>query len=85
MKLKSTFITHNSGGEQLMISAGGDFSGMVRSNSTAAAIINMLKSDTTREELIGGMLEIYDATEEQIARDVDRVLEALRGIGAIDE
>ena len=29
MKLKSNFITHTSGNEQLMISAGGDFNGMV--------------------------------------------------------
>jgi len=68
-----------------MISAGGEFSGMVRSNSTAAEIINMLKSETTREDIILGMLEKYDATRAVIERDVDRILESLRGIGAIDE
>lgn len=68
-----------------MISAGGEFSGMVRSNSTAAEIINMLKSETTREDIILGMLEKYDATRTVIERDVDRILESLRGIGAIDE
>ena len=43
MKLKSNFITHESGDGLLMISAGGSFNGMVRSNSTAKDIINLLK------------------------------------------
>ena len=70
MKLKSTFITHNSGNEQLMISAGGDFNGMVRSNSTAGEIIDMMKKEITREEIIAAMLEKYadraDVTREEL-------------------
>ena len=85
MKLKSTFITHNSGNEQLMISAGGDFNGMVRSNSTAAEIIDMLKKETTREAIIAAMLEKYEVEESVLSSDVDKVISALRGIGAIDE
>ena len=85
MKLKSTFITHNSGKEQLMISAGGDFNGMVRSHSTAAEIIDMLKEDTTKEAIISAMLDKYEVEEEVLCADVDKVLSALRGIGAIDE
>lgn len=85
MKLKSTFITHMSGNEQLMISAGGDFNGMVRSNSTAAEIIDMLKTETTREKIIMAMLEKYEVEESVLSLDVDKVIDALRGIGAIDE
>ena len=84
MKLKSTFITHKTGDEQLMISAGGDFSGMVRSNSTAADIIDLLATERTREDIVLAMLDKYDATREQIERDVDRVLDTLYSIGAID-
>ena len=85
MKLKSTFITHMSGNEQLMISAGGDFNGMVRSNSTAAEIIDMLKNETTREDIIAKMLDKYEVEEAVLSADVDKVIEKLRGIGAIDE
>ena len=85
MKLKSNFITHTSGDEQLMISAGGDFNGMVRSNSTAAEIIDMLKNEITREEIIAAMLEKYEVEESVLSADVDKVIDALRGIGAIDE
>lgn len=85
MKLKSNFITHTSGNEQLMISAGGDFNGMVRSNSTAAEIIDMLKNEITREQIIAAMLEKYEVEESVLSADVDKVIDALRGIGAIDE
>lgn len=84
MKLKSTFITHNTEDGQLMISAGGDFNGMVRSNSTAAAIIDMLATDISREQMIAAMLERYDATEEEISADVDKVLSTLDKIGALE-
>ena len=85
MKLKKEFITHTSGDEQLMISAGGDFNGMVRSNSTAAEIIDMMKKDITREEIISAMLEKYEVEEAVLAADVDKVISKLREIGAIDE
>lgn len=85
MKLKSNFVTHNTDGETLMISAGGSFNGMVRTNSTAGMIVEMLSTETTRDEIIAAMLEKYDVTEEVLARDVDRILTELRGIGAIDE
>ena len=85
MKLNKTFITHTAGNEQLMISAGGDFSGMVRSNATAARIVDLLKSEITREGIIDVMLEEYDVERDVLEADVDKVLAALRGIGAIDE
>ena len=85
MKLKKEFITHTSGDEQLMISAGGSFNGMVRSNKTAAFIIDMLKEETTKENIVAAMLEVYDAEESVISADVDKVVAALRSIGAIDE
>ena len=39
MKLKDGFVTHDMGGEQIMVSTGSTaFSGLVRSNGTAAFI-----------------------------------------------
>ena len=85
MKLKDTFITHNSENEQIMVSVDGKFSGMVRSNSTAAQIIDLLSESTTRDEIVDRMLEKYDAERAVIERDVDKVISSLRSIGAIDE
>ena len=84
MKLKSTFITHNTADGQLMISAGGDFNGMVRSNSTAAAIIDLLSSEITRDEIIAVMLDRYEVDIETLTSDVDKVLSVLTEIGALE-
>ena len=43
MKLKDTFVTQEMDGEQVMVEADGGFAGMVRSNATAAFIIDRSK------------------------------------------
>ncbi len=85
MKLKSEFIIHKSGDEQLMISVGGNFNGMVRSNSTAGRIIDMLAEETTEEMIVEKLLLVYDVERERLASDVARVIAELRKIGAIDD
>lgn len=85
MKLKKEFVTHTTDKEQLMIAVNGSFSGMVRSNGTAAAIIDLLKNDVTREDIILAMLDTYDVDRAVLEPDVDRIIASLRGIGAIDE
>ena len=85
MKLKDCFITHNVDDQQIMVATDNDvFKGIVKSNATAALIVDTLKQDVTREQIISAMLEEYDVDEETAGRDVDRILEKLRGIGAID-
>lgn len=86
MKLKSDFITHRSGDQQMMVCIGKNaFHGMVRSNKTAAEIIDLLKQETTREQIIHEMKKKYDAPESLIADDVDLVIQNLRRIGALEE
>lgn len=88
MKLHNGFITYSTGGEQIMVAAGNAsavFRGMVRSNETAAYIIDCLKEDISREELLNKLCARYDAPAELIDRDLERVLESLRRIGALDE
>lgn len=86
MKLKDGFITHEVGGEQILVATGAaDFAGLVRSNATAAFIVDCLKEQTTREKIIEKMLATYEASEEVITRDVDKVLGKLRTINALDE
>lgn len=87
MKLKDGFHTHMAGDKQVMAGvASTGFSGLVRSNATAAFIIDQLKEETTEEQIVQTMLARYEnAPEEQIRTDVRKVLDALRGIGAIAE
>lgn len=85
MKLKDNFITHETDGEQIMVAAGGSFAGMVRSNATAAFIVDCLKTDTTEAEILDKMLAKYDADKNIMAEDIKMIIGKLRKIGAIDE
>ena len=87
MKLKPGFVTHNVGKEQMMVAAGPaarSFHGLVRSNETAAFIVNCLKKETTEAAIVDAMLEQYEAPRETVERDVRRVVEQLREIGALE-
>ena len=84
MKLKEGFVTQEIGGRQVMVAVNGEmFNGMVRSNETAGYIVSLLKNDTTKEEIVKTMLKEFDASEEQVSKDVDMVIAKLREIGAI--
>ncbi len=88
MKLREGFITYDTDGEQIMVAAGQAsdvFRGMVRSNATAAFIIDSLKTETTRDALVETLCARYEAPREVIIRDLDKVLDSLRSIGALDE
>lgn len=86
MKLNDSFITHESGTEHITVPTGGvSFCGMIRSNQTAGFIVECLKQDVTQEEIVEKMLAKYDASEEQVRRDVEKILEQLRQIGAVEE
>ncbi|MBQ8621390.1 MAG: PqqD family protein [Oscillospiraceae bacterium] len=86
MKLNSNFVTREMAGEQIIVAVGGsDFSGMIRANPTAAFIIESLEDETTEEKIVEAMCGKYDAPKELIAQSVQKILEQLRSIGAIDE
>jgi len=86
MRLKEGFITHEEDGEQIMVATGDmDFSGLVRSNRTAAFIVDSLKEETTKAAIVEKMAEKYDASREVLEKDVEIILGKLRSIGALDE
>lgn len=86
MKLKSKFITHETGKESLLIPTGGaGFSGLVKGNKTLGAILELIKEDTTEEKIIAALAERFDAPVDKIACDVKKALSELKNIGAIEE
>ena len=86
MKLAKNFLTHTTNGENYMVpTAEAKFKGMVKSNDTAAFIIECLKTDTTEDEIVDKLLaEFSGADRETVKRDVSCVIEQLKGIGAIE-
>lgn len=86
MKLSDNFLTQEIDDTQVMVATGdAAFSGIVRSNRTAAEIVNLMKKETTREEVLDKMCAKYDASRDEIAADVDLVIATLRKVGALDE
>ena len=86
MKLKEGFVSRNMGNSEIMVATGSaNFSGMVRLNATAAFIVSCLKQETTKEQIVAVMAEKYDAPQDVLAENVEKVLSSLRSIGAIDE
>jgi len=85
MKINSGFIAHNDGEDKLLVSTGATkFSGLVRSNPTAGFIIECLEQDTTEDEIVEKMQQKWEVSDEIARRDVRKIVEQLRGIGAID-
>ena len=85
MKLKESFITHKNKDDYMMIDASGEFAGLIHSNATTAFIVDCPRTETTREEIVRKILAKYDADEADVARDVDKIINALKSIGAVDE
>lgn len=86
MKLKEGFVTQQMGDEQIMVATGtASFSGLVRSNATAAFIVDCLKEDVTKEQIVAKLLDKYDVSEAVVTADVEKILTKLRSIDALDE
>lgn len=86
MKIKDEFVTQSVENEHIMVAVDSTvFSGLVRSNATAAFIIEQFKTDATRNEVVERMLSKYDAPRNVIENDVDMVIDNLKKIGALDE
>ena len=86
MKLRDSFITQDIEDTQFMVAVGEtSFTGIVKSNRTAAFIVDCLKKETTKEQIVDAMCRKYDAPRERIEADVEGILNKLRGIGALDE
>ena len=86
MRLKESFLVQKIDDTQYIVPVGAqDFRGLVRSNKTAACIVELLREDTTTEKIFDAMCRKYDAPREQIEADVKEVLDTLRQIDAIEE
>ena len=87
MKLSKDLLTHTTRGEHYVISTGdARFKGLIKSNETAAFIVECLKTDTTEKEVTDRIMAQYSGVERQtVENDVAEVIEKLRSIGALEE
>ena len=86
MKLKENFITQDIDDTQFLVPVGAEaFNGIVRNNKTAAYVVNLLKEETTEEQIVDAMFARFDAPRETIVADVREALNTLRRIHALEE
>ena len=86
MKLNKDFLTHNMSEDYYLVPVGGtDFSGIVKGNKTMGIIIELLKNETTEDQIVDRMCAEYDAPRELIAADVKECITKLRSIYALEE
>ena len=67
MKLKKSFITHTSNGEQILVDVTGEFSGLIRNNESAAMIVDCLKTETSVSKIVEQLSLEYEATNDELA------------------
>lgn len=87
VKLSHDFISYEIDGEQIMVCLDSHrFSGIVKLNKTAAFIVEQLKNDCGKEELVNAVLAHFSGVDSVRAEtDLDSVISALRTVGAIEE
>ncbi len=86
MRLKKGILVQMIGGTQMMVSVDPKiFSGIVRSNETAAFIVDHLKKETTEEQLVDALCAEYKVDRAEAAEDVARLVQQFREIGVLEE
>ncbi len=86
MKLNKNFLVHKSGKETIVVPTGNaEFSGIVKGNKTLGIVLDLLKKDTTEQQIIDTMAEKYEVSREIIEKDVRTTISCLKKLGAIDE
>ena len=85
MRLNKDFLIHTTEKETVLVPTGkAGFSGVVRGNKTLGAVLELLKNETTEDEIITALKQRFDAPDGAIEKDVKKVLSELSGIGALE-
>ncbi|MBR1970403.1 MAG: PqqD family protein [Clostridia bacterium] len=87
MKISDGFLLKTVAGKNIVVSVGAEvnFNGMLTLNDTGVFLWNLLKSHTTKEEMLKKMLEEYDVEENIASTDIDNFLEKLRDAKILED
>lgn len=88
MKLKYDFAVREIVGEYVMVPLGKgalEFSGMISTSETGALLVEALKQDATREDLLQRILDVYDVDLSTANGDLDEFLNQLRKLKILIE
>lgn len=88
MKLKNGFVKRNIAGSEIVVPVGKtatEFNGMITLNESGAFFWDCLKEDTTPQEIVKKVLDIYDVTPEKATADVEKFIAMLRENDLLEE
>lgn len=88
MKVRKDFVLRETAGDYMIIPTGRtvqSFDGLITVNEVGADLWDMLQSEVTFDDLLRGILTIYDVDEETAEEDIREFLDTLRERGILDE
>lgn len=88
MKVRKDFVLRETAGDYMIIPTGRtvqSFDGLITVNEVGADLWNMLQSEVTFDDLLRGILTIYDVDKETAEEDIREFLDTLRERGILDE
>ncbi len=88
MKLKKGIVLGNIDGQDFAIATGklsNELSGIINNNETANYIFTLLQKEQTVDSIVSAMSARYDASKEEIEKDVADFIETLDGFGVLEK
>lgn len=88
MKIKEGFIKRQVGARSVVVPIGEaakEFHGMINLNETGGAFWDFLQEETTEEQVLQKILEIYEVEYEQAKKSFDDFLSKMREAGVLEE
>ncbi len=87
MKLKDGFILTEIGDEHILVPASetAHYGHVVRMNDTAAFIVEQLRKDVSREQIVDALLDQYEVEKSEAEQNVNEIIEKMRSINALEE
>ena len=88
MKIKDGFVKRNIAGTEIVVPVGktaSEFNGMITLNESGAFFWDCLLKETTADEVVKKVLDIYEVTPEKAAADVEKFINMLRENDLLEE
>lgn len=88
MKIKGEYILDDIGGEKMAVpltANEGSRAGLVKLNEVGAFLWEHLQEETTKEELVQAVTDVYEVETAKASLDVERFLDKLRVQDLIEE
>ncbi len=87
MKISEGYLLRTVAGKNIVVSIGSDvnFNGMMTLNDTGVFFWNLLKNDTTKEEMLEAVLKEYDVSSDVALQDIENFLQKLRDTKILED